>query len=72
MPPFAERRLATTECFDFGDQSPVLPTRKCDYGRSREVAPETQLASDGSYAEAVLSGYGAVEVRPARSHPGSV
>jgi hypothetical protein len=33
----------------------VLPTRNGDYGRSREVA-RRQLASDGSYAEAVLSG----------------
>jgi hypothetical protein len=62
VPPFAERTLATTECFDFGDQCTVLPTRNGDYGRSREVA-RRQLASDGPYAEAVLSGKGAVEVR---------
>ena len=41
MPPFAERTLATTECFDFGDQCTVLQTRNGDYGRSREVAPGT-------------------------------
>src|SRR6516225_10511908 len=41
VPPFAERTLATTECFDFGDQCTVLPTRNGDYGRSREVAPAT-------------------------------
>ena len=39
MPPFAERTLATTECFDFGDQCTVLPTRNGDYGRSRGVGP---------------------------------
>ena len=55
MPPFAERTLATTECFDFGDQCTVLLTRNGDYGRSREVA-RRQLAAIGSYAEAVLSG----------------
>jgi len=39
VPPFAERTLATTECFDFGDQCTVLPTRNGDYGRSRGVGP---------------------------------
>jgi hypothetical protein len=41
VPPFAERTLATTECFDFGDRCTVLPTRNGDYGRSREVAAPT-------------------------------